>query len=105
MKQEQAPGLTPRTVLFIGGGIFILLFSACAASGQLYYVHDADKAMNAFFGIALVNGAVSVVTVIAAIALVVRRRRSTSRTISAAGDISYNDKWTKKEKSGNDRIE
>ncbi len=92
---EKSRGLTPGTVVFIGSGIFVLLFGLCAGSGELYYVHDADKAMNAIFGIAFANVGVVLVTVIAAFIVSVRRRkRSLSEDATENRNVSYGSRRT-----------
>ncbi|MGH9727193.1 MAG: hypothetical protein ACRD4V_01210 [Candidatus Acidiferrales bacterium] len=92
---EKQREITPSTILFIGGGIFVLLFGLCAGSGQLYYVHDADKAINALFGIALTNIVVALVTVATAIIVSVRRhKRSLSEDATKSRNVNYGSRWT-----------
>jgi hypothetical protein len=103
MAHEQKEGLTPRLILFIGGGIFVLLFGLCA--GESYYVHSPDTAIDLAFGLVLVNIGVAIVTAITAIIVALwRRNRDFVGDGTQLPDASYKSRWTHTKGDEKDKI-
>lgn len=61
--------LSPAKILLIGGGMFVLVFSACAGVG--YFPGAGDAALGIILLLAIVNLGVVIVTVVLAIATAV----------------------------------
>lgn len=69
MKTDMKKALTPGKILLIGGGLFVLVFSACA--GAAYFPGVGEAAPGVVLLLATANLGILIVTIVLAIATAV----------------------------------